>query len=113
MTGLLKGKVAVVTGGSKGIGYSIAERFTKEGAKVVVSSRNKEELEAAANMLSCDHFAVDVSDSKSVLSLKEWLIDTHGSLDILVNCAGAVRYDGIMEVTEEDWDFLISVNLKT
>ena len=111
MTGLLKGKVAVVTGGSKGIGYSIAERFTKEGAKVVISSRNKEELEVVANELGSDCFAVDVSDSKSVLSLKEWLVDTHGSLDILVNCAGAVRYDGIMEVTEEDWDFLISVNL--
>ena len=111
MTGLLKGKVAVITGGSKGIGYSIAERFTKEGAKVVISSRNKEELEVAANELGSDCFAVDVSDSKSVLSLKEWLVDTHGSLDILVNCAGAVRYDGIMEVTEEDWDFLISVNL--
>ena len=111
MTGLLEGKVAVVTGGSKGIGYSIAERFTKEGAKVVISSRNKEELEVAANELGSDCFAVDVSDSKSVLSLKDWLVDTHGSLDILVNCAGAVRYDGIIEVTEEDWDFLISVNL--
>ena len=43
MTGLLKGQVAVITGGSKGMGYSIAERFTKEGAKVVISSRNKEE----------------------------------------------------------------------
>ena len=45
MAGLLEGKVAVVTGGSKGIGYSIAERFTKEGAKVVISSRNKEEFD--------------------------------------------------------------------
>ena len=54
MTGLLKGKVAVVTGGSKGIGYSIAERFTKEGAKVVISSRNKEELEVAGNELGSD-----------------------------------------------------------
>ena len=71
MTGLLKGKVAVVTGGSKGIGYSIAERFTKEGAKVVISSRNKEELEVVANELGSDCFAVDVSDSKSVLSMKE------------------------------------------
>ena len=110
MTDLLKGKVAIVTGGSKGIGYSIAERFVNEGAKVVISSRNKGELEAAATKLSCDYFALDVSDSKSIKSLKEWLIDTHGSLDILVNCAGAVRYDGIMEATEEDWDFQISVN---
>ena len=96
MTGLLKGKVAVVTGGSKGIGYSVAKRFTREGAKVVISSRNKEKLEVAAKKLSCDYFALDVSDSKSIKSMKEWLIDTHGSLDILVNCAGAVRYDCLL-----------------
>ena len=69
MAGLLKGKVAIVTGGSKGIGYSVAERFTKEGAKVVISSRNKEELEVSAKKLNCDYFALDVSDSKSIESI--------------------------------------------
>ena len=99
MAGLLKGKGAIVTGGSKGIGYSVAERFTKEGAKVVISSRNKEELEVSAKKLNCDYFALDVSDSKSIESMKEWLIDTHGALDILVNCASQ-EYFGAIDTSE-------------
>ncbi|SVB21102.1 uncharacterized protein METZ01_LOCUS173956, partial [marine metagenome] len=54
MSGLLEGKTAIVTGGSKGIGFSIAERFCKEGAKVIVCSRNDSELSKAASQLGCD-----------------------------------------------------------
>ncbi len=111
MLRLLEGKVAVVTGGSKGIGYSIAERFVSEGAKVVISSRNAQELEVSAQNLNCDYFALDVSDSTSVKSMQKWLVDKFGTFDILVNCAGAVRFDNIIDATEEDWDFQISVNL--
>ena len=111
MSGLLEGKIAVVTGGSKGIGYSIAERFVNEGAKVVISSRNAQELEVSAQNLNCDYFALDVSDSNSVKSMQKWLVDKFGTFDILVNCAGAVRFDNIIDATEEDWDFQISVNL--
>ena len=111
MSRLLEGKIAVVTGGSKGIGYSIAERFVNEGAKVVISSRNTQELEASAQNLNCDYFALDVSDSNSIKSMQKWLVDKFGTFDILVNCAGAVRFDNIIDATEEDWDFQISVNL--
>ena len=112
MSGLLDGKVAVVTGGSKGIGYSIAERFTKEGAKVVICSRNKTELSAAASNLGCDFYQLDVSDSSGVKSMSEWFSKEHGKLDILVNNAGLIRPGRITKTTEEDWDLQINVNLK-
>ena len=63
MSGLLEGKIAIVTGGSKGIGYGIAERFTNEGAKVIICSRNESELSEAASKLSCESYQLDVSDS--------------------------------------------------
>jgi len=112
MSGLLDGKVAIVTGGSKGIGYSIAERFLKEGAKVIICSRNKSELSKAAAKLGCDFHQLDVSDSAGVKSMSEWFSKEHGKLDILVNNAGLIRPGRITKTTEEDWDLQINVNLK-
>ena len=112
MSGLLDGKVAIVTGGSKGIGYSIAERFLKEGAKVIICSRNKSELSKAAAKLGCDFHQLDVSDSSGVNSMSEWFSKEHGKLDILVNNAGLIRPGRITKTTEEDWDLQINVNLK-
>ena len=112
MSGLLDGKVAIVTGGSKGIGYSIAERFLKEGAKVIICSRNKAELSKAASKLGCNFYQLDVSDSSGVKSMSEWFSKEHGQLDILVNNAGLIRPGRISDTTEEDWDLQINVNLK-
>jgi len=112
MSGLLDGKVAIVTGGSKGIGYSIAERFTNEGAKVIICSRNESELSAAASKLGCDFYQLDVSDSSGVKTMSEWFSKEHGKLDILVNNAGLIRPGRISNTTEEDWDIQINVNLK-
>ena len=112
MSGLLDGKVAIVTGGSKGIGYSIAERFTNEGAKVIICSRNESELSEAASKLGCEFHQLDVSDSSGVKSMSEWFSKKHGKLDILVNNAGLIRPGRITKTTEEDWDIQINVNLK-
>ena len=112
MSGLLGDKVAIVTGGSKGIGHSIAERFLKEGAKVIICSRNKSELSKAAAKLGCDFHQLDVSDSSGVNSMSEWFSKEHGKLDILVNNAGLIRPGRITKTTEEDWDLQINVNLK-
>ena len=112
MSGLLDGKVAIVTGVSKGIGYSIAERFLKEGAKVIICNRNKSELSKAAAKLGCDFHQLDVSDSSGVNSMSEWFSKEHGKLDILVNNAGLIRPGRITKTTEEDWDLQINVNLK-
>ena len=112
MSGLLDGKVAIVTGGSKGIGYSIAERFTNEGAKVIICSRNESELSEAASKLGCEFHQLDVSDSSGVKSMSEWFSKKHGKLYILVNNAGLIRPGRITKTTEEDWDIQINVNLK-
>ena len=112
MSGLLEGKIAIVTGGSKGIGYGIAERFTNEGAKVIICSRNESELSEAASKLSCESYQLDVSDSKGIKSMTEWFSKEHEKLDILVNNAGLIRPGSITDTTEEDWDLQINVNLK-
>ena len=112
MSGQLDGKIAVVTGGSKGIGFGIAERFCKEGAEVIICSRNDSELSEAASQLGCDSHQLDVSDSKAVRSMADWFSKEHGKLDILVNNAGLIRPGTIKSATEEDWDLQIDVNLK-
>ena len=112
MSDLLEGKTAIITGGSKGIGYSIAERFMNEGAKVIICSRNGSELSEAASNLSCESYQLDVSDSKGVKSMAEWFSKEHEKLDILVNNAGLIRPGSIADTTEEDWDLQINVNLK-
>ena len=112
MSGLLDGKVAIVTGGSKGIGCSIAERFTNEGAKVIICSRTESELSEAATKIGCESYKLDVSDSKSVKLMAKWFSKKYGKLDILVNNAGLLRPGKITKTTEEDWDLQINVNLK-
>jgi NAD(P)-dependent dehydrogenase (short-subunit alcohol dehydrogenase family) len=112
MSGLLDGKVAIITGGSKGIGFGIAERFCKEGGKVIICSRNDSELSDAASELGCESYQLDVSDSKTVRSMAAWFSKEHGNLDILVNNAGLIRPGTIKSATEEDWDLQIDVNLK-
>ena len=112
MSGLLDGKIVIVTGGSKGIGYSIAERFVEEGAKVIICSRNKSELSAAASKIGCDSYQLDVGDSKAIKAMADWFSKEHETLDILVNNAGLIRLGTIKSATEEDWDIQINVNLK-
>ena len=112
MSGLLEGKTAIVTGGSKGIGFSIAERFSKDGAKVIICSRNESELSESATDLGCESYQLDVSDSKAVKAMAAWYSKKHGNLDILVNNAGLIRPGKITKATEEDWDLQIAVNLK-
>jgi len=114
----LEGKIALVTGGSSGIGAMIAEGFINFGAKVYIVARGetalKQKQEELANIGSCEFIAADVS---SVAGIKE-LVQTYGereqTLDVLVNNAGIS--DGgqeIEEVTEANWDAVMDLNLKT
>jgi 3-oxoacyl-[acyl-carrier protein] reductase len=114
----LAGKVAIVTGASRGIGKSIALRFAGEGAKVVVNYRNRaaEADAVVADIRSAggDAIAVaaDVSSSTDVRRLVDETMARYGRVDVLVNDAGVMVAKSLFDTTEDDWDQTIDVNLK-
>ena len=108
-------KVVMVTGGAAGIGRVTAENFAKEGAKVAICDVNTEAGEATAKALGpeASFTQVDVANSASVSEWVDAVMDQHGQIDVLVNNAGITRDGLIMRMKEEDWDAVISVNLKS
>jgi 3-oxoacyl-[acyl-carrier protein] reductase len=114
----LDGKVAIVTGASRGIGKAIAERFATEGAKVTVNWVGKErEAQAVVDSIKQDggdaiSVRADVSSSADVRGLVRATLDRFGRVDILVNNAGVMFTKPVLETTEEDWDRTIDINLK-
>lgn len=117
--GLLSGKTALVTGASKGIGRSIAIRFAEEGANVAftfLSSVEKGqalETELAAFGIKAKGYRSDASDFKAAEQLINDVVTDFGALDILVNNAGITRDNLLMRMTEEAWDEIMNVNLKS
>jgi NAD(P)-dependent dehydrogenase (short-subunit alcohol dehydrogenase family) len=114
---MLKNKVALITGGSSGIGMAIAERFLKEGAKVVIAGRSKERCDAAQKQLENIAAAVfsatgDVSKWDDVQEMVEKTVERFGRIDILINNAGIYLEKRIEETTEDEWDQVININLK-
>ncbi len=99
--GLLEGKIAVVLGASSGIGWCIAERYAKEGAKVVVAARRMEELEKLATKIDGLSVRCDVASFDDVESLARTDMDVFGRIDISVNSAGLNRLSQIRRVTPE------------
>ncbi|ABB14048.1 SDR family NAD(P)-dependent oxidoreductase [Carboxydothermus hydrogenoformans] len=115
--GELTGKVGIVTGGSKGIGFATAKRIAEEGAKVVIANRNKEEGEKAALQLREKGLEVysipcDVGKVADIKKLVSEVYGRYGRIDILVNCAGVNVRKPIEEYTEEDWNYMVDINLK-
>lgn len=110
----LESKIAVVTGGSSGIGFAIAERFIKEGATVYITGRRPAELEAAANRLGEKAKAIqsDVSDLGSLDRLFEAVREAEGQLDILVANAGVIASSQIRDAAEEHFDSMFDINVK-
>lgn len=115
----LSGKVAVVTGASRGIGKAIAIELAKRGAKIVVnyakSAEGANEAVEAIKAAGSEAVALqaDVSDAKAAAGLIKSATETYGRLDILVNNAGTTRDQLIMMMPEEDWDAVITTNLKS
>ena len=114
----LKDKVAIVTGGSKGIGYGIAEEYLKEGAKVTICSRNAEQGKAACEELSklgeVLYLQADVSSVEDNQMLVEKTVERFGRLDIFVANAGINDPDKthFLDITEEQYERIMGVNLK-
>jgi 3-oxoacyl-[acyl-carrier protein] reductase len=114
----LDGKVAIVTGSSRGIGKAIAERFAAEGAKVTVNWAGRErDAQAVVDGIKGGggealSVGADVSSSAEVKKLVRATVDHFGRVDILVNNAGVMVGKSVLETTEDDWDRTIDVNLK-
>lgn len=113
----LEGKIALVTGGSRGIGRAICEELAAHGAHVIVNFTSKpeaaEESVAACKRAggSAEALCFNVGDSSSVESAFEQILAKHGRLDILVNNAGIARDGLVMRMKEEDWRATMDVNL--
>lgn len=116
---LLSGKVAIVTGASRGIGRAIATQFAKEGAQVAftyLSSVEKGqalEAELQAFGIKAKGYRSDAADSKAAEDLITQVVADFGTIDVVVNNAGITRDGLLMRMTEEQWDEVMRVNLKS
>ena len=110
----LAGKVAIVTGSSRGMGAFEAELFVKEGAKVVVGDVREAEGRALAGKIGEDAAFVrlDVTNEEDWAATVKEAVDRYGKLDILVNNAGVSARGSIEETTVEDWDRVMDINAK-
>jgi len=111
----LKEKVAVVTGGNRGIGKSIVEILLDAGAKVVIFDMQIDAVEELKEKYGADNvagYAGSVTDSKEVEKMTKEVVEHFGSYDILVNNAGTSTMDYAVDIKEEDWDKVMDVNAK-
>jgi len=117
--GLLDGKIAIITGASRGIGKEIAREFVNQGATVAftyLSSDEKAkelEKELTANGGVVKGFKSNASDFQSAQDLVDAVVEAFGTVDILVNNAGITRDNLLMRLTEENWDEVMNTNLKS
>ena len=111
----LEGKVGIVTGGCSGIGFAIAEAFLKEGAKIVVADYNPNGAEAIKSLNygkdRLRFYRIDVSKEEQVESLVNFTVDTFGTLDIAVACAGIPGNGSIVDMDTERWHKILGVDL--
>jgi len=109
----LTGKVAIVTGASRGIGQTIASVLSHSGAHVVCVSRHISEINIVADSLpNASAISCDVSSFEAFNELVISTVAKHGKIDILVNNAGITRDNLIMRMKEQDWDTVLNINLK-
>ena len=114
---VLKGKKAIVTGGGRGIGRAIALAMAEEGCDVAIASRTREELERVVSeigMFGSHGLAIlaDISDPLDVEYIVDKTIENFGQIDILVNNAGIAIFKPLLELTLDDWDRTMAINLR-
>ncbi len=111
----LQGKIAIVTGAGRGIGYGIGEYFAREGAHVIVAEINRETVYKATEHFSSVGaealaYPIDIGDTDAVAQMVRDVTARYGRIDILVNNAGLSERVGLLEMTPERWDTLLRVN---
>ena len=108
----LNGRVCLVTGGAQGIGEACCRRFAREGAKVVIADMDDVRGTALASELGGLYLHCDVGDKAQVDALVAAAIKAHGRIDVLVNNAGIFKACDFLEISEDDFDAVLRVNLK-
>ena len=111
----LKGRVAVVTGASSGLGKQMAKGFAEAGADLVILARRVEKLEELKNELQALGVRVlpikcDVTSTEDINNAANLAEQTFGKVDILVNCAGSSKDKGVLDMNDEEWDFTIATD---
>ena len=114
----LDGKKAMVTGATRGIGFAIAKAMAEAGADIVLVARDEAKLKEAGEHIEAMGrktwtFSHDMSDTKGVNGMFEKVLAATGGVDILVNNAGGARRGPAQDITDEDWDFVLTLNLKS
>lgn len=107
----LKGRVALVTGASRGLGFAMAEALAEHGATVVLNARDEASLRDAAKRLGAAYLAFDVTDTRQCQSALAKIVADHGKLDILVNNAGIQHRRPLIDWEDADFDRVVAVNL--
>ena len=110
--GLLESKIAVITGGGRGIGKATAQLFTNEGATVVIAEFDEVSGQSTANELSAHFIKTDISNEESVNALFNFVSSKFGQLDILVNNAGILADSTLKKLDSDSFDAVINVNLR-
>jgi len=113
----LNDKVAIVTGGARGIGFSIVEEFAKAGAKVIIIDLNQQDIDTAIKKINSPEnnvsgFVADITDSDAIQTIFKTINKEFGKIDVLINNAGITRDNLLMRMKEIDWDLVMKVNLK-
>lgn len=103
----LEGKIAIVTGGTKGIGLAVTKLFLAEGATVIACSRNKNDLDAEG----VDYQKIDVSNVASCKEVVDYVVSKYGKVDILINNAGIMKDRTTAKMTDDEFNSVINVNL--
>ena len=114
---MLKDQVAIITGGARGIGKSIADKFAENGANLVIVDVNEEVAQQTADEykakgLKAIALKVDVSSPEDVDKMVKTVVAEFGKVDILVNNAGVTRDNLMLRMNESDWDLVLNINLK-
>lgn len=115
--GTIESKVAFITGAATGIGFAISKRLAREGAILAMTDRNESQLNASLDQIQkispkSRAWAMDVTDPQEIHATVKSVISTFGVVDILVNNAGVSTMNRFTDLTEEEWDLIMNVNLK-